>query len=111
MKEVTLKIKTLEDLSNEEVETLIPLYSEQILNATMEYMKEKAEGLNKNEHIRIEDFMINVAEKMSEQGLLNTAQMIVMFVHLEWFIKTAAKKIDEHGIYVFEDKEKNNENN
>ncbi len=47
MKEVTLKIKTLEDLSNEEVELCIPLYGSQILNATMEYMKERAEGLNK----------------------------------------------------------------
>ena len=111
MKEVTLKIKTLEDLSNEEVELCIPLYGSQILNATMEYMKERAEGLNKNEHIRIEDFMINVAEKLSNQGLLNTVQMVAMFAHPDLFMKTAAKKIDEHGIYVFEGKEKNNENN
>ena len=106
MKEVTLKIKTLEDLSNEEVELCIPLYRSQILNATMEYMKERAEGLNKNEHIRIEDFMINVAEKLSDQGLLNTVQMVFMFIHPEMFMKEAAKKVDEHGIYVFEGKRK-----
>ncbi len=55
--------------------------------------------------------MINVAEKLSNQGLLNTVQMVAMFAHPDLFMKTAAKKIDEHGIYVFEGKEKNNENN
>lgn len=61
----------------------------------MEYMKERAEGLNKNEHIRIEDFMINVAEKLSDQGLLNKVQMMFMFIHSEMFMKTAAQELKE----------------
>ena len=63
MKEVTLKIKTLEDLTNEELDAFSPIYMTQTLMTTMDYMEEQAKDLNGNKEMRIEDFMLGIAKK------------------------------------------------